>query len=227
MDVLIIKNAPNEGPGNLIPFFSISGLEYKIIEAYASNTITIPVDCRFIVVLGGPMGVYEMDRYPFLKAIASVIETSLTRNIKILGICLGAQLLAHVLGSRVYPGATQEIGWSDIAFTEIGAKDICFKNFNDKTGKCRVFQWHGDTFDLPKDAFLLASSYDFPQQAFRYMESYGLQFHPEVTPSLIKDWCKNDRKDFKNMQVETETYFLEYWHKAWLFYSAFFVKGLD
>ncbi|HON85693.1 MAG TPA: type 1 glutamine amidotransferase [Syntrophorhabdaceae bacterium] len=226
MDVVIIKNAPNEGPGNLVSFFAIKGFEYKIIEAYTSNTITIPADCSFVVVLGGPMGVYEMESFPFLKSVARAIENSLASNIKILGICLGAQLLAHVLGSKVYPGITQEIGWCNIELTETGVKDPCFKNFKNKTSICKVFQWHGDTFDLPKDASLLASSTDFTQQVFRYNESYGLQFHPEITPSMIKDWCK-DIKDLREILIETETYFLDYWHRAWLFYSTFFVENAE
>lgn len=223
MDVLVVKNAPDEGPGNLIPFFKLRGLEYKIVEAYEGQNMDIPHGCKFLVVLGGPMGVYEMKGYPFLKAVASIIEKALRIEIKVLGICLGAQLLAHVLGSKVYPGKTFEAGWCEIVLTEGGKKDPGFKHFRDKRDICRVFQWHGDTFDMPEDSILLASSNEFPHQAFKFMDSYGLQFHPEVTPALIELWSK-DREDLKELEAETAAFYTHYLYKALSFYDSFFVN---
>lgn len=219
MDVLIIKNAPNEGPGNILAYLTLKGFEYTIKEAHSLNNIDISDPYRFLIILGGPMGVYEMDRYPFLKNVAHAIEKGLKMGLKVIGICLGAQLIAHVLGSKVYKGAIEEIGWCEIELSEIGKEDICFKYFNNT----KVFQWHGDTFDLPKGAFLLASSIEFPNQAFKYGDAYGLQFHPEITPDLIEVWGR-DIKDFKRIKDETEIYYHTYWHKAWNFFDAFFSK---
>ncbi|MCX7965741.1 MAG: type 1 glutamine amidotransferase [Syntrophorhabdaceae bacterium] len=221
MDVLIIKNSPNEGPGNILPFLIMRNLEYHIIEAYTSQKIEIPDDCRFLIVLGGPMGVYEMEDYPFLKTVAFTIEDALTKHIKVLGICLGAQLFAHVLGSRVYKGPYEELGWCGIELSEKGLSDSCFKKFKNSKDKTMVFQWHGDTFDLPKGCTLLASSTHFPHQAFKYETSYAVQFHPEVTPDLIRNWSIG-REDIDIIENDTENYYMDYWHKAWLFYDAFF-----
>ncbi|MCX7856529.1 MAG: type 1 glutamine amidotransferase [Deltaproteobacteria bacterium] len=220
--VLLVKNAKNEGPGNIKEFLRGKNIESVEIEAYKDNWRTHLVDnYDYIVVLGGPMGVYEMDRYPYLKRVAEMIELALKKEKKILGICLGAQLLAHVLGAKVYNSGEEEIGWCEIELTNHGFFDECLSTFFANREKCEVFQWHNDTFDLPRGALRLASSKRFPNQAFLYYRSYGLQFHPEVTPSMIKDWVE-ERRDFGLIINKTELIYPSYKKAAESLYEIFF-----
>jgi GMP synthase (glutamine-hydrolysing) len=139
-----------------------------------------------LIVLGGFMGVYEADKYQHIAIELKLIEEALKKDIPILGICLGAQLIAQVLGSPVRKHSVNEMGWYDINFTNDGLDDKLFKHFN-KTEK--IFQMHGDTFDIPTGAVQLASSHSCPSQAYRYGDKvYGLQFHLEVDAASIYRW---------------------------------------
>lgn len=221
MRVLIIKNTPLEGSGTIEEFLKENEASYKIVEAGLGEEIP-PLDgYDYLVVLGGPMGVYEMDKYPFLKKVALAMEGALKRGIKVLGICLGAQLFAHVLGCRVYPGNAKEIGWCEIKATPEGIKDDVFKNILDPSGKAMVFQWHGDTYDLPFGAIRLASSNLFQEQAFRYGDSFALQFHMEVTMDMIRDWF-SDSDNLNLILEKAEKLYPSYRSKADLFYRSFF-----
>ncbi|MCX7793727.1 MAG: hypothetical protein N2257_04905 [Thermodesulfovibrionales bacterium] len=221
MRVLIIKNTPLEGPGTIIQFLSYHSIDYRIIEAGAGEEIPTVEGYEYLIVLGGPMAVYEMDKYPFLKMVALSIENALKKDSKILGICLGAQLFAHVLGSRVYPGEKKEIGWFPVKPTLDGARDEVFRTLVEPSDTTTVFQWHGDTYDLPEGAFRLASSELFQEQAFRYGNSYGLQFHIEITPEIVIEWF-SDSYDLDNIMKLTNLYYPRYRLKADLFYRAFF-----
>jgi GMP synthase (glutamine-hydrolysing) len=141
-----------------------------------------------LVVLGGPMGVYEADRHPHLHVEMKLIERALQMNIPVLGICLGAQLIASVLGSRVRKGSQWEMGWYDLHVTEAGGKDALFSHYRPVE---RVFQMHQDTFDIPGGCDHLAQTELYPGQAFRYGEKvYGLQFHLEADRAMILRWLK-------------------------------------
>lgn len=221
MKALIIKNTPLEGPGTITEFLNHHSIEYRIIEAGSGEEIPSLDEYTYLIVLGGPMAVYEMDKYPFLKKVALSMEEALKRRIKILGICLGVQLLAHVLGSRVFPGERKEIGWLDIKATIDGARDEVFRTLVEPSERITVLQWHGDTYDLPQGAIRLASSELFTEQAFRYKDSFGLQFHIEVTPDIVKEWF-SDRDDIDVIMKQTEALYPRYRLKADLFYRAFF-----
>src|ERR1044071_6787905 len=115
--------------------------------------------------MGGPMGVYEKDRYPFLKKELRLVKKFLASGKPALGICLGAQLIGHALGARVYPNRHKEIGWYPLRLTRDGRRDPLFAGF---PARPRVFQWHGDTFENPRGATLLARSPLCRRQAFRF-----------------------------------------------------------
>ena len=145
-----------------------------------------PEEWSGLFVLGGPMNVDETDRYPYLGVEIDWIRSALDADLPILGICLGSQLLAKTLGARVTAGETKEIGFYDLKLTADAGNDPLLAGLPPTV---RSFQWHGDTFELPKGAVRLASSEAFANQAFRFGRyAYGLQFHWEVTAEMIRAW---------------------------------------
>ncbi|NOX20670.1 MAG: hypothetical protein GXO99_05335 [Nitrospirae bacterium] len=222
MKVLIIKNIPIEGPGTIEDFLKNNQIEYVIRDFSKGELVRSSAEFTHLIVMGGPMAVYEMDRYSYLKDEAKLIEDFIKKEKAVLGICLGAQMLAHVLGARVYAGDTKEIGWYEVDLTEEGLKDSAIKELEiGNTKKAEVFQWHGDTFVLPDGAVRVASSEAYSNQAFRYGKSYALQFHIEVTPEIINEWFKDD-KNREQMVSHTKKIFDEYLKRAMGFYSKFF-----
>ncbi len=222
MKVLIVKNIPIEGPGTIEDYLKQEGIEYLIRDFSKGELVRSSAEFTHLVVMGGPMAVYEMDRYSYLKDEANLIDDFLRKEKAVLGVCLGAQMLAHVLGARVYFGGTKEIGWYKVDITDEGLQDPAVKELEiDGTKKAEVFQWHGDTFDLPDGAVRVASSEVYPNQAFRYGKSYALQFHIEVTPEIINEWFKDD-ENREQMVSHTKKIFDEYLKRAMGFYSKFF-----
>jgi GMP synthase (glutamine-hydrolysing) len=138
-----------------------------------------------IVVMGGPMGAYEDALHPWLGPEKQLIREAVEADVPVWGVCLGAQLLAASLGARVYGGERPEVGLLEVELTPEAASDPVFR---DAPSSFTTLQWHGDTFDLPAGATLLASSPAYPHQAFRIGRSYGLQFHLEVSLELATEW---------------------------------------
>jgi GMP synthase-like glutamine amidotransferase len=223
--VLIIKNTPAEGPGTIGDFLSEQGIEFRTIEASRGEKLPPLKEQGHIVVMGGPMGVYEMDAYPFLRDEASYLKEAISGGKRLLGICLGAQMLAHALGARVYRGGTKEIGWYEVDITPEGVDDPIFSALMaGGSPKAQVFHWHGDTFDLPSGAIRLAFNENYSNQAFKYDDRlYALQFHIEVTPDIIGEWFKGEKNmDVKGMIEFSEEIYPEYRKRAWDFYKKFF-----
>ena len=141
-----------------------------------------------LIVLGGPMNVMDQHLHPHLKTELAAIEAALRQEIPVLGICLGAQLLAHVLGAPVRRHGRQEIGWYDLATTEHGRSDAVLGHLGEVAP---VFQWHGCTYDLPAGAVELARTDTCEQQAFRFgTNAYGFQFHMEADEAMIDRWLR-------------------------------------
>jgi GMP synthase (glutamine-hydrolysing) len=139
-----------------------------------------------LIVLGGPIGVYEVDAYPFLAQEIALLERRLAKDRPTLGICLGAQLMARALGSRVFPGPVKEIGWGRVELSQNGQAS-CLAALAEN--EARVLHWHGDTFDLPDGALRLASNALYENQAFAYgRRSLALQFHLEADPVGLEQW---------------------------------------
>jgi GMP synthase (glutamine-hydrolysing) len=186
MNILIIKHVEIEGPGLIEYSLMQEKILYQILNINSEIRLTKLDDLTHIVILGGPMNAYEEDRHPFLKVEDLFIKEAMKRGKAILGICLGAQLIAKALGAKVFKASMKEIGWCDVSLTEEGSRDPLF-SFLPETFP--VFQWHEDTFEIPRGAKLMATSSPITHQAFRYAENvYGLQFHLEVTEEMIKDW---------------------------------------
>jgi GMP synthase-like glutamine amidotransferase len=181
---LIIRNVATEGPGLLGRALSEAGAAYRTVDAFGSDPLPLDPDgLAGLVVLGGPMGVYEATRYPALITQQHLIAAAVAADLPVLGICLGAQLLASAFGASVFPGPDKEIGWSPLELTDAGAADPVLAPLARAPA---VFHLHGDTFDIPANATHLARSRLFPMQAFRIgPRAYGLQFHLEFTVETI------------------------------------------
>ena len=231
MAVLIIKNIQTEGPGTIEEFLRKEDIPFHIVEL-GSGQIPPPLESyNTLVMLGGPMGVYDMETYPHLMAGSRIIREAINRDLKVLGICLGSQMIAHCLGADVYPGPEKEIGWYHIEMTGDGLKDPLMRKLAIHPGvgdfwrKFMVFHWHSDTFKLPPGATLLASSARYKNQAFKFGNNiYGFQFHVEVTKDMIMHWFEG-MSDVKKMREETDRIYEEYAGRAINFYKIFFKKG--
>lgn len=185
--ILVLQHVPHETLGTLEDHFSAAGLSCQHVELFRETPDAIPLDeAAGLVVLGGPMNVDQIEEYPFLAREVQWIRQALDRKLPILGVCLGSQLLAKSLGAKVYPNGVKEIGWYDIDLTPEAASDPLFGDCGPREP---VFQWHGDTFDLPPGAVLLATSPRCRHQVFRYGDwAWGLQFHVEMNEKLVEDW---------------------------------------
>jgi len=230
MDVLILKHVETEGPGLISPWLDKRGIPYRILNLDRENALPLVDDWSHIILMGGPMNVYEEDRYPFLKNEDLFIKESIQRGKTLLGICLGAQLIAKALGARVSKAPVKEIGWYDVSLTEEGARHPLFSDFP-KTFS--VFQWHGDTFEIPHSGKLLVTGSPVPHQAFCYGgNAYGLQFHLEVTGEMIHEWVETDEEELerstlphfskKEILAQTDRKIDDYGKRGNIFLAAFF-----
>jgi GMP synthase (glutamine-hydrolysing) len=183
--VAAIRHVHFEDLGAFESVLAASGYHIQYWDAGISDLQHPGVaDCDLLVVLGGPIGVYEADKYPFLTDEIAVIEKRLNFGRPALGICLGAQLFARGLGTRVYAGPAKELGWAPVTLTEAG-KHSPLKSLENVP----VLHWHGDTFDLPEGAELLASTAVCRNQAFSYGKSVlAFQFHPEASAKNFERW---------------------------------------
>ena len=184
--LLVFQHSAREPLGVFDPMLRRAGFRIRYVN-FSRQPDQRPDVSRYngLVVLGGPMNVDEIDRYPHLSTEIEAIRVALARGIPILGICLGAQLLAAALGANVRPNSVREIGWYRLHPTAAAQGDALCRHLDGSA----VFQWHAYTFDLPPGAVHLASTPTCPNQAFRFGDrAYGLQFHLEADAHLIQRW---------------------------------------
>jgi GMP synthase (glutamine-hydrolysing) len=191
-NIIIIQHDGEEGPGIIDQFFAAHGWSVDVIDLSRGDHLPDTFDeVSAVISLGGPMNVYEEDRHPFLTDEDRFITRIMIEEIPFMGICLGAQLLAKACGAAVFRAPAEEIGWASVTITKEGRKDRLFVDLSDKL---RVFQRHGDTFHIPEGGVLLAEGASCPNQAFKIgSNAYGLQFHIEVTPEMVKRWLNGER----------------------------------
>ena len=228
---LIFQNASGEGPGILADCLQNRGWDREDILLYRGDNISEKWRGHsLLIVMGGPMNVYEEDAYPFLRQETEVIRKAIRTGLPVMGFCLGVQLMAKALGARVKKGHKKEIGWYSVHLTEKGLQDPTLKSFPEESV---VFQWHADTFELPKEATRIFSSENYPNQAIRIGDmNYGFQFHFEITADMIAEWIKNGMDEIAEMQVEdlNETIIREadiYLPKAHSLAESFFNNYLE
>jgi GMP synthase (glutamine-hydrolysing) len=212
-EVLVFQHDPFEDLGFFAEVLDRERATYRTIRLFHGE---MPAEdwqhVAALIVLGGPMVVEDEVEFPFLRWEKRIIRAAIAESIPILGMCTGAQLVASILGARVYRGTVKEIGWNPISITAHGQVDSLLGYLPENA---TVFQWHGDGFDLPSGAVCLACSTHYEVQAFRLGRIiYGLQFHLEVTPRMIERWIGERSKELasapyilpEKILVDTQSY---------------------
>jgi len=187
--IMVFQHVPYEPLGTLDPL--IRSLRHRIKYVnFGREPLAEPSIQGYdaLIILGGPMNIGNEANYPHLLTEQSVIRDAMQRDMPILGICLGSQLIAAANGADVYPAKADEIGWATVTQTASGKNDPLIASF---TNTEQIFQWHSYTFDLPNQAELLLSGDICVNQAYRMQEKvYGMQFHLEASSALIERWLK-------------------------------------
>ena len=187
--ILVIKNARLEGPGVIGKLLEADGFELQTV--FAKKEKIPALDHSAVLILGAPES--ANDDLQYLRDEMELIRSASEKNIPTLGICLGSQLIAKAFGANVYPGPKKEIGFYHNVESDKASNSRLFSGISNPF---TVFHWHGDTFDLPKNAVHLASSEQYAHQAFRLKDNvYGFQFHVEVTPEMIQEWIQKGNQE--------------------------------
>lgn len=212
MHIIILQHMPHEGAGSIADWASARGHRQHIVHLYLDEAPPAVEDFDLLVVLGGDMNVYDQADHPWLAPERSLIQATLAANKPVVGICLGAQQIALALGATVYANDQREVGFWPIFKTA----DVL-----PLPDELRVLHWHGDTFDLPADARLFASSEACRNQMFLAADglALGLQCHIETTADMVDDFCRDDAaylvpppgqgrwmQDAARMRTETTAY---------------------
>jgi GMP synthase-like glutamine amidotransferase len=187
-NICILQHVDFEKPAFIEEWAIENEFNCSIIHIYAGQMLPTLGSFDILVIMGGPMGVYESNLYPWLTSELEFIKESIDKNKVVLGICLGAQIIAAALGAKVYKGPYKEIGWFPVIFEK--------NKYFDFPEKLTVFHWHGDTFDLPVNAQRIASSDAIINQAFIYNNKVlALQFHIEVMQESVNTMIQNCASD--------------------------------
>lgn len=193
MNIHCLQHVPFEGLGSIGDWIRSGSHQLGATRFYLNDPLPAIEHVDLLVVMGGPMNIYEETKYSWFVEEKRFIERAIATHKRVLGICLGAQLVADVLGAKVYANADKEIGWFPIEMTEHAHRSNLFTAF---PARLDVFHWHGDTFEIPEGAMHVAHSAGCANQAFMYDERVvGLQFHMETTPvsaQQIITHCANE-----------------------------------
>lgn len=198
-----LQHVPFENPGSILTWAKENGHIITSTQLYKNHTLPKQQDFHWLVVMGGPMNIYEEEKYPWLAAEKAFIKEVIAASKVVIGLCLGGQLIAHAIGGKVTENPYKEIGWFKVKLSEEARSMPLFSFFPQQPV---VFQWHGDTFSsLPEDAKCIAESQACKHQAFIYKKKvFGFQYHLENTPSIINDLVENCRDEMvKDIYVQT------------------------
>jgi GMP synthase-like glutamine amidotransferase len=181
--IALIQHVPFEGPGAIWPIAAEAGFALDVRRMWAGDPLPTAEEIDGLVVMGGPMGVGDLTLHPHLRSEIDLLSECAEAGLPVLGVCLGAQLLARALGAEVRTGQSEEVGIGSVTLTGEGRADGVL---GPSGSVVPVLHWHKDTFEIPDGAVRLASSPLYPNQAFRAGASYGLQFHVELDDSLAR-----------------------------------------
>jgi GMP synthase-like glutamine amidotransferase len=202
MKVHVLQHAPFEDIGSIRFWLDERGAEVSYTRFFAGDSVPVLAGFDMVIAMGGPMSVNDEGDLPWLADEKLAIRDAIAGDIPVLGICLGAQLIASALGARVYRNAVKEIGWFPIRALAGSGPSFGFPS------ECTVFHWHGETFELPEGATPLARSEGCEHQAFQLKRNViGLQFHPEMTPDSVLALVENCRHELvpdRYIQSEAE-----------------------
>jgi GMP synthase (glutamine-hydrolysing) len=205
MRIHVLQHVPFEGLGSISPWTAEKGYAVRTCELFRNEPLPDPKQFDWLMVLGGPMGVYDEAQHPWLVDEKRLIESAIRAEKTVLGICLGAQLIATVLGKKVTRNPQREIGWFPLKLTQTAHQTSIFDSL---PNELKAFHWHGDTFEIPDGAIHLASSAACANQAYLYDKHVlGLQFHLETTPmaaQALVTHCADELTAGEYIQSPTE-----------------------
>ncbi len=219
MRVLVTQHHPDEGPGRLGRFLEAQGARLLTVHLYRGEPLPPGLDgLGALVSMGGPMNVYQEEEHPWIPAELELLARAAGEGLPVLGICLGAQLLARALGARVGASPVEEIGWGRVRLTPEAGEDPLWQGVSPELD---VVQWHQDMFQVPAGARLTVTGRHCPHQAFTHGRAFGLQFHLEATREMLRDWCEDDEqwRRFQEpweglapgMEAQAEIVFRNFW----------------
>lgn len=199
--VWVIQHAACETPGTIAEVLRAKGVGLRFIRPFAGDPLPRRLEAADgLILMGGPMSVYEHAQYPFLREERRLIEHALREGKPVLGVCLGSQLLAATLGASVTRGLEPEIGWYPVSLTDAARLDPLWEGVDPTF---MAFHWHGDVFELPKGAVSLARSERTLHQAFRFGgTAYGLLFHLEMTEAMIHEMVRTFAEDLRAAHLD-------------------------
>ena len=198
MRIHYFQHVPYEGLGNIEGWIKSKKHSLSVTRFYTADPLPQLAEIDLLIIMGGPMGAYEDKKYPWLTAEKQFIQEVIVAGKKVLGICLGAQLIAMVLGAKVYPHIHREIGWFPLKLTEEGMESEVLKDF---PVEFLAFHLHGDTFSFPRGAARLAETAACRNQAFSYGNKVvGLQFHLDAKRENIAQWIENGAAEWGKEQ---------------------------
>ena len=215
MKIVLFMHAEMDGPGTLTDFLAENNINHHVVRLYRGDSFPDSLDSiDGVISLGGYMNALQDEEFPYLKKETDFLREVMRAGVPSLGICLGAQLTARAAGERVTRMEAMERGCLQVTLTPEGRNDPLFRGFP----PCPpVFHWHNDTFGLPRGSVLLATSPACRNQAFRLGNSWGVQFHPEVTGAIVRTWCDDDemsREESEGIQTEFERMSTEFFQLA-------------
>jgi GMP synthase-like glutamine amidotransferase len=202
MNIHVIQHVSFETPAMILDWAKDNNHTVSYTRMFENAFFSEAGSIDMLIVLGGPMNVYDENQYEWMKEEKDFIKTFVRTGKPVLGICLGAQLLAEALGAKVYAHKTKEIGFFPVLKTTRAERDELFSDMPDEWN---VFHWHGDTFDIPPGAELMAKTDACRNQAFRRNNCVGIQFHPEADRSIIEQMVQHGRMELVEGEfIQTE-----------------------
>ena len=197
-------HVPFEGPGVIVDWAGKNGHSIHYTRFYEKDAMPDASSMDMLIIMGGPMNVFDFHMHSWMEEEIGWVKDFIKSGKAVLGICLGAQIIASALGEEVYPGPYKEIGWHNLRFLpSLGEFRIC----KDLPATRKVFHWHGDTFNIPEEATQIASSLAFPNQGFIYDKKVvALQFHLELSLDHVKEMVENGRDELvEGIHIQTES----------------------